>query len=60
VEATFGKSSTQYLDILEMAETYMTNMELVPEAKDDSVPDRKAPSQHSFSNLAFRPKKPSD
>jgi len=55
VEATFGKSSTQYLDILEMVDAYMTNMNLKPKAIEAPLPDSQT-LQHSFTNLVFRPK----
>jgi len=57
VERTFGKTSEQYLDILEMVETYMTNMESVPETEEIATSIRPASSQPSFGNLAYRPKK---
>lgn len=59
VEATFGKSSSQYLDVLEIIETYMANMEFTPKQPEPTRPERKVLSQPSFNNLTLRPKKQS-
>ncbi|RDI80900.1 hypothetical protein Vi05172_g9134 [Venturia inaequalis] len=53
VENTFGKSSSQYLDVLEVIENYMASMILAPQ------PSAEAESKISpppFANLTFRPK----
>lgn len=55
VENTFGKSSNQYLDVLEVIENYMDNMETTPKAPEPESSQTASPP--SFTNLTFRPKK---
>jgi hypothetical protein len=57
VEATFGKESNQYLDVLEIIETYMSNMVSLPKASKATSQTQISSSQPSFTNLTLRPKK---
>jgi hypothetical protein len=56
-EATFGKGSSQCLDIMEIIENYMASRVESPkvQSESDQKQERK-PEPASFLNLAFRPK----
>lgn len=56
VENTFGKSSNQYLDVLEVIENYMASMETTPQISAEIHTEIKI-SPPSFTNLTFRPKR---
>ena len=56
-EATFGKGSSQYLDIMEIIENYMATTDDTKSENPSPAEkkDEQAPST-SFANLVFRPK----
>ncbi|QDS74460.1 hypothetical protein FKW77_006567 [Venturia effusa] len=55
VENTFGKASSQYLDVLEVIQNYMANVEAAPQNPAEVQTESKMPPP-SFANLTFRPK----
>jgi hypothetical protein len=55
-EATLGKGSSQYLDIMEIIENFMTMQSDIPDTPRPSESETKKADTVFFNNLAFRPK----